>query len=324
MNIFNDIEGNGMNLRFVEAFYLAASFKSITRASEKLFLTQSAVSSRITALEEELGVLLLDRREKQFRLTIAGTRFLTYAERLLNMQRELKREMGSGTTTPLALRLGAIESVLHTWLIPLVEAMRHRYPELELELTVETTPVITEQVRRGSLDVGFAALPTQASGVRTRTLPSIDMVFVAPRELQIKRAPTLADIAQHEILTFQRGSQPHLALLDMFKTARSEVKKLHSVSSISAMVKLLEGGFGIATLPRAAAQQLMASHPFKLVECNKSLAPLPLYASWRVDPSSQSMEEVIHGALDFVAARSDSAPPLPRSAAKASKKKSMK
>jgi DNA-binding transcriptional LysR family regulator len=313
-----------MNLRFVEAFYLAASFKSITRAAEKLFLTQSAVSSRITALEEELGVLLLDRRDKQFRLTIAGTRFLAYAERLLNMQRELKREMGSGAATPVALRMGAIESVLHTWLIPLVEAMRQQYPELELELTVETTPVITEQVRRGSLDVGFAALPTQASGVRTRALPSIDMVFVAPRDLQIKRVPTLRDIAQHEILTFQRGSQPHLALLDMFKTARSEPKKLHSVSSISAMVKLLEGGFGIATLPRAAAEQLATSYPFKLVEFDKPLAPLPLYASWRADPSSQSMEDVIHAALDFVAARREPVPVNAQHEARVSKKKSMK
>jgi DNA-binding transcriptional LysR family regulator len=55
-----------MNLRFVEAFYWVASLKSVTRAAEKLFLTQSAMSSRIAALEEELGVLLLDRRDKQF------------------------------------------------------------------------------------------------------------------------------------------------------------------------------------------------------------------------------------------------------------------
>lgn len=59
-----------MNLRFVEAFYWVASLKSVTRAAERLFLTQSAMSSRIVALEEELGVLLLDRRDKQFRLTV--------------------------------------------------------------------------------------------------------------------------------------------------------------------------------------------------------------------------------------------------------------
>lgn len=72
-----------MNLRFVEAFYWAVTLKSVTRAAEKLHVTHSAMSSRIAALEDERGVLLLDRRDKQFRLTIAGTRFHRHAERLL-------------------------------------------------------------------------------------------------------------------------------------------------------------------------------------------------------------------------------------------------
>ena len=79
-----------MNLRFVEAFHWAASLRSITRAAEKLHITQSALSSRIATLEEELGVVLLDRRDKQFRLTVAGQRFQTLAQRLLDVQRQVK------------------------------------------------------------------------------------------------------------------------------------------------------------------------------------------------------------------------------------------
>ena len=97
-----------MNLRFVEAFYWVASLKSITRAAQKLFLTQSAMSSRIAALETELGVLLLDRNDKQFRLTVAGARFFTYAQRLLELQREIKAEMGSGASMAVSIRIGCI------------------------------------------------------------------------------------------------------------------------------------------------------------------------------------------------------------------------
>ena len=120
-----------MNLRFVEAFYWVASLKSVTRAAEKLFLTQSAMSSRIAALEEELGVLLLDRRDKQFRLTIAGICFFTYAQRLLELQREVKAEMGSGAPLAVSMRIGAIESVLHSWMIPWIEKLRADHPALE-------------------------------------------------------------------------------------------------------------------------------------------------------------------------------------------------
>ena len=93
-----------MNLRFVEAFYWVASLKSVTRAAEKLFLTQSAMSSRIAALEDELGVLLLDRRDKHFRLTVAGTRFLTYAKRMLELQRQLKATLNKPSKFPARTR----------------------------------------------------------------------------------------------------------------------------------------------------------------------------------------------------------------------------
>ena len=84
-----------MNLRFVEAFYWVVTLRSVTRAAEKLHLTQSAMSSRVAALEQELGTLLLDRRDKQFRITVAGQRFFGYAEKLLSLQRELKAELGA-------------------------------------------------------------------------------------------------------------------------------------------------------------------------------------------------------------------------------------
>lgn len=140
-----------MNLRFVEAFVWVARLKSITRGADKLCLTQSAVSNRIAALEEELGVPLLDRRERTFRLTNAGVRFLTYAERFLALQRDLKDELGAPEQLPLSLRLGAVESVLHTWLIPTVDALKRGYPNIEFELTIEMTPVLTDAFCRSKL-----------------------------------------------------------------------------------------------------------------------------------------------------------------------------
>ena len=76
-----------MNLRFVEAFYWVVTLRSMTRAAEKLHLTQSAMSSRVASLEEELGTLLLDRRDRQFRVTGAGARLFVHAEKLLALQR---------------------------------------------------------------------------------------------------------------------------------------------------------------------------------------------------------------------------------------------
>jgi DNA-binding transcriptional LysR family regulator len=297
-----------MNLRFVEAFYWVATLKSITRAAEKLSLTQSAMSSRIAALEEELGVMLLDRRDRQFRLTIPGLRFLVHAQRMLELQREAKAEMGSGTEPAVPLRLGAIESVLHSWLIPWIEALRAERPALALELTVETTPMLLEQMRRGTLDLAFAALPASGEGVRTRALPPMEMVFVGNAKLHRRARCSLAELAETDLLTFQRGSQPHVAMLDLFRHARLEPRRVHAVSSISAMTQLVEGGFGVATLPRSAAKRLLPHRELRLLTTDPPLPPLPVFASYRSDAASHAVEEIVRSALAFIA-ETEPAPP---------------
>ncbi len=291
-----------MNLRFVEAFYWVVSLKSVSRAAEKLHITQSAMSSRIAALEEELGVLLLDRRDKQFRLTVAGMRFYNHAQRLLALQREIKGEMGAAAKRAVSLRIGVIESVLHSWLIEWVQATRASDPDFELELTVETTPVLVDQVRRGALDLAFAALPVAGEGLRSRALPAMQMVFVGHAGLHRKRRYALADLAAYDLLTFQRGSQPHVALIDLFREAGLQLQRVHTISSISAMVQLVEGGFGIATLPLAAVQRLGDRLPLKALRCESALPPLPVHASYRDDPTSSVAPGVVDAVLDYIGA----------------------
>ena len=288
-----------MNLRFVEAFYWVASLKSISRAAEKLFLTQSAMSSRISTLEDELGVMLLDRGDKQFKLTAAGARFLVYADKLLALQREVKSEMGSNQPMAVSMRIGAIESVLHSWLIPWLEKLRADHPGLELELTVETTPILMDLVQRGTLDLVFAALPAASTGVRSHAFAPMDMAFVGNALLHKKRNYSLAELAEMELLTFQKGSQPHVTLLDLFRQYKLEPKKVHAISSISAMVQLVQGGFGVALLPRAAVARLGGFAKLKALAVDVKVQSLPIHASFRIDPTDDRVEVVVQSALAF-------------------------
>ena len=316
-----------MNLRFVEAFYWVATLKSVTRAAEKLSITQSAMSSRIAALESELGVMLLDRSNRQFGLTIPGVRFLVHAQRLLELQREAKAGLGTGAGESVPLRIGAIESVLHSWLIPWVEGLRAERPSLALELTVETTPMLTEQMRRGVLDIAFCAMPATGEGVRSRALPTMEMVFVGNAQVHRRARCSLEELAAYDLLTFQRGSHPHVALLDLFRNARLEPKQVHAMSSISAMTQLAEGGFGVATLPRAAAKRLLANRDLRLLTTDPPLPPLPVFASYRPDGAGHSAEAIVRSALAFIAQTEKKPGPAPaparperRSTARASRK----
>ena len=294
-----------MNLRFVEAYYWVVTLKSVTRAAEKLHLTQSAMSSRISALEQELGTLLLDRRDRQFRVTIAGQRFFGHAERLLALQREIKAELGASAAEPVLLRLGAYESALHSWLMEWVAQLHASQPGMALELTVETSPVLIDQLARGTIDRAIAALPAAGSGVRSQALPAMPMAFVGHARHHRRRSWTLAELAQQELLTFQRGSQPHVALLDALHRARLAPPRIHTVSSISAMAQLVEDGFGVATLPTAVVQRMRSSRSLKVLACDAVLAPLPAQLSWRIDPSSAAQRPVIDSLLAFLGVNPD-------------------
>ena len=85
-----------MNLRFVEAFFWVATLKSVSRAAEKLYITQSVMSARVATLEEELGALLLDRRDKTFRLTVAGARIVGKLPACLNSHARLLSKARAG------------------------------------------------------------------------------------------------------------------------------------------------------------------------------------------------------------------------------------
>jgi DNA-binding transcriptional LysR family regulator len=292
-----------MNLRFVEAFHWAVELGSVTRAAEKLNITQSALSSRIASLEDELSVLLLDRRERRFRLTVAGQRFHTLATPLLALQRKIKEEIGSGTQVTMALRIGVVESVVHSWLTHWLQQMRETHPNFALELTVETSLVLQDQVKRGVQDLVFCALPAVDSSVRTRELPAMSMAFVGHAERHRRRRYTLADLADLGLLTFQRGSHPHQSLLELFLRHDLQPPRLHAVSSISAIVQLVEAGFGVATLPAAVASKLARFAPLRRLNVDAEIAPLPLYACYREDPGSGVTESVLASALAFLRER---------------------
>jgi DNA-binding transcriptional LysR family regulator len=189
--------------------------------------------------------------------------------------------------------------------------------------------MLLEQMRRGTLDLAFAALPASDEGVRTRALPPMEMVFVGNAVLQKRKSCTLAELAALDLLTFQRGSQPHVALLDLFRHVNLEPKRVHNVSSISAMTQLVEGGFGIATLPRSAAKRLLPHRELRLLFTDPPLPPLPVFASYRPDAALHSVEAIVRSALAFIAetepaapktgARKRARPPQP-----AASKKSMK
>jgi DNA-binding transcriptional LysR family regulator len=110
----------------------------------------------------------------------------------------------------------------------------------------------------------------------------------------------MEQLAQFDLLTFQRGSQPHVALMDILRQTGVVPKRVHAISSISAMTQLVVNGFGIATLPRIAVQRLLQYSELSMLRCDQALQPLPVFASYRADPLSMAAETVFNSVFAFL------------------------
>jgi len=277
-----------MNTRFLEAFVWVAQLNSFRKAAEQLNLTQAAISSRISSLEEEFGKRLFDRDVREVRLTAAGRLLLEHADRILQARREMETAMQADAGLAGRLRIGVMETVVHAWLVDFLRAIQQAHPALQIELTVDSTQRLHAHLRRGALDVSLQTEPIIGEGIRNREIGSMPIAWICrPGEAGASQR-TLADVLARPIITMTRGSQPHLALMEACESKNIRLPTLHYVASIDAIIKLVKAGVGNALVPRAAVHDHIESGALGLIACDAGLAPLRLVVSYAQDPASDA------------------------------------
>lgn len=283
-----------MNLRFLEAFVWVVRLGSFRAAAERLNLTQAAISSRIATLEDDFGQKLFDRDPRELRLTASGRLLLGYAERMLDLGRDMRSAMNSSQELTGVLRIGVVETVVHTWLPDFLAALRDRHSALEVQLTADSTLRLHDDLRRGHLDIAVQTDAVLHEGISNREIGSMPMGWVGlPEDSRNSNAPlSIGDIVSRPIVTMTRGSQPHRAMLEACRRAGATPKTVHCVGSIAAIIRLMRGGFGIATLPLAAIHGELEAGTLATIPCDVDLGPLRLVVSYREDPTSDAAEGV--------------------------------
>jgi len=304
-----------VNLRFLETFVWVARLRSFKAAAGKLNLTQAAISGRIAALENDLNQQLFERGSRDTRLTPAGRTLMVYARRMLDTDAAMRRALVGPYALRGTVRLGIVESIVHTWFTPFVRRLHQRHPELEIELTAESTRRLQDLLKQGGVDVALQTDPMVGQGVRNRDLGTLRMGWIASGDAPLPETLPLAKLAELPLVTFPRYSQPHLQLLDLFDGVGIRDLRLHFVSSIAACTQFVEAGLGVAALPVAAVREGLASGRYRQIHGERALPDLRLVASWRPDPTANLAEAVVGLALEevrrYAAGTEDaSAPPL--------------
>lgn len=281
-----------MNLKFLETFVWVARLKSFRLTADKLFTTQASISSRIAVLEGELGVKLFLRDSRGFSLTPEGLKVLDYAEQMLDTMAALKQSIETRSSKVGRVRIGVMDTVIHTWLSPLVAQMTDLYPRVEIELVADTALNLCDQLQKGFLDLVLQTDLIRHESVRSLELASHPLGWiVASNSIYNRDYADLAELAQERIITYSKNSRPHQDIVALMQANGVLAPRLNCVNSVSAITRLLRDGFGIGALPPVLVAEELARGELILLDIEQRPGDLPVVVSWRV--GVEWVEEIV-------------------------------
>jgi len=175
-----------MELRYLQSLITVADEGSFTRASEKLFVSQPALSQQIRQLEEELGSILLDRVGRGVKLTSAGELFYRHAQRVFQELDEAKvalQELEGLQRGSLAV--GVVQTI-NAYLIPQVVAQfANVYPAISLRIEEMPTAEIEEGLEEGRLQLGIGFTPPGNANINSEELFNEELVLIVSKEHEL-------------------------------------------------------------------------------------------------------------------------------------------
>jgi DNA-binding transcriptional LysR family regulator len=244
-----------MDLHQLRMFLAVAADRSFSRAAERMYRTQPAVSQAVQRLEEELGERLFDRSSKEARLTEAGHVLEDYAGRLMRLAEETEaavREMADLRRG--RVLVGANEAGVHA-LLPIIESFHASYPRVQVDVRRVATRQIPEEILDGSLDFGVLTFDPRHRLLGALRIGTDELVLLVPPDhrLSHRRQVSMADLTRERIIAHNDPSPARERVLRSFEQRHLPLDILISLPSLDAIKRAVELGMGVAVLPRRCA-----------------------------------------------------------------------
>jgi len=244
-----------MNLRDLEYLVALAKELHFHKAAARCFVSQPTLSGQIKKLEEELGVLLIDRSNRQILLTDAGKAVVEQARLVLSNTKVLK-EIAKSFQDPMVseIQLGLIPTVAPYLLPKIMLPLKKQFPNLKLWLHEHKTQVLLKKLRNAELDLLILAFPIESKDFAQINLFEEPFWLTVSKQnkLSTKKLVQLNDLNQQEILLLEEGHCLRDHALDVcYMAGASENNNFHA-TSLETLRHMVGEGIGLTLLPELA------------------------------------------------------------------------
>ncbi len=249
-----------IDLRRLRYFVAVAECGNISKAAQKIFLTQPALSRQIKVLEDEIGLLLLERQAHSIRLTPAGEALLVEARQLLRQAEEaLERVRAHGQG--LRLRIGYAPSLVSGWFSGAVENFVQKHPNVRIELFDLSSREMLSGLEAGTLDLVLTVAPErEVRGLRWTPLVQVSWQLAVHHRhpLAALRKVTPEQVAREPLLVFcQRDYPEYWNLVTSWLREQGQSPALAGeYDGISSLFSGVESRLGVALVSAHSAELL--------------------------------------------------------------------
>jgi DNA-binding transcriptional LysR family regulator len=293
-----------MELRHLRYFVAVAEEKNFTRAAERLHIAQPPLSRQIQQLEEELGVVLVEKGARPLRLTEAGEFFLAHARPLLDQVLDLKTMTQRVGKLERTLSVGFVASTLYGHLPAMVRRYRERYPEVEVTLHEMTTVEQLKALKEGRIDVGFGRLKSEDPSIRRILLREERMMAALPPGHRLAAGSDglrLGELVHEKLLLYPKAPRPSFAdqVLRVFSEANLAPDHVTEVRELQVAVGLVAAGQGVSVVPESVQGMHQGSVAYRPIEDRHAVSAV-LFSVRHMDrsPELENMLATVYAIYD--------------------------
>ncbi|MCA1406457.1 LysR family transcriptional regulator [Ensifer sp. IC3342] len=285
-----------MELRQLRYFLAVARERNFSRAAEILHIAQPPLSRQIQQLEDELGVLLIDRSNRPLDLTEAGRFFYEQAGQIIarieNM-REQTRKIGLSRRERYVI--GCVGSTLYGGIPDLVRRMRERWPDLDIEIREMMSTEQVTALKERRIDVGFGRVRFNDREIERLTLREERLVVAFPKghPKSLSTEPIgLAELDGEPLVIYPSAPRPSFAdeVLNMLSEQGISPGSVEEVREIQTALGIVAAGMSLCIIPTASQRQRPDDVCYRIIKDENATSPIIM--SFRRDDAKGRIEEI--------------------------------
>ncbi len=270
-----------INLNLYKIFYEVALSESISDASKKLFITQSAVSKAIKKLEEDLNTGLFYRNSKGVKLTDKGEELLFYVEEAFNNLVTAERTMiESKTLNKGKISIGVPSQIGSFYIFEDITNFHKKYPNIEITIISKTTTQLLKLLERHEIDfiIDTSPINSKIDNIIIQPLIEVKNCFVVKSDtlIDIDKIKTIKDLANYPLVLPIKGTNNRKQLDKIFEKNNVELNNVINIHTSEMIAGSIKKDLGIGYIIYDVIKDNVENGEFKILDIKETLPKITI------------------------------------------------